>query len=116
MSSLTQAEHLLYNIVYTLLVSWREKNFHPKLFVFFAILILRRTLLLCGYVEKNPGPFNTSKLSTFDKALKPSQKSLIFFLINAHCIKNKYEELSNLLQQLDSQTILIVTNTRISEQ
>ena len=79
-------------------------------------MVLRKTLLLCGDVEKNPGPLNTSKLSTFDKALDPSQKCLKFCLINARSIQNKYEDLSNLLEQLDSQTILIVTEILISKQ
>ena len=49
--------------------------------------------------------------------LDPSQKCLKFFLIiNARSTQNKYEDLSNLLEQLDSQTILIVTKTWISEQ
>ena len=55
-------------------------------------------------------------MSTFDKVLDPSQKCLKFFLINERSIQNKYEDLSNLLDQLDSQTILIVTETWISEQ
>ena len=79
-------------------------------------MVLRKTLLLCGDVEKNPGPFNTLNLSNFDKVLDRSQKCLKFLLINAHSIQNKYEDLSNLLEQLDSQTILIVTETWISEQ
>ena len=68
------------------------------------------------YIEDNPGPFNTSNLSTFDKVLDPSQKCLKIFLMNACGIQNKYADLSNLLEQLDSQTILIVTETWISEQ
>ena len=55
-------------------------------------------------------------MSTFDKVLDPSQKCLKFFLINSRSIQNKYEDLSNLLEQLDSQTILIVTETWVSEQ
>ena len=54
-------------------------------------------------------------MSTFDKVLDPSQ-CLKFFLINARSIQNKYEDLSNLLEQLDSQTILILTETWVSEQ
>ena len=50
------------------------------------------------------------------KVLDPSQKCLKFFLINARSIQNKYEDLSNLLEQLDSQIILRVTETWISEQ
>ena len=48
--------------------------------------------------------------------LDPSQKRLKFFLINARTIQKKYEDFSNWLQQLDSQTTLIVTETWISEQ
>ena len=55
-------------------------------------------------------------MSAFDKALDSSQKCLKFFLINARSIQNKYEDFSNLLEQLDSQTILIVTKTWVSEQ
>ena len=46
----------------------------------------------------------------------PTQKCLKFFLINARSIQNNYEDLSNLIEQLDSQTILIVTETWVSEQ
>ena len=48
--------------------------------------------------------------------LHPAQNCLKFFPINARSIQNKYEDLSNLLQQQDSQTILIVAETWISEQ
>ena len=98
------------------MVSWIEKIFHLKAVRFLCNLVLRKTLHLCGDVEKNPGPFNTSNLPTFDKVLDPSQKCLKFVLINARSIQNKYEDLSNLLEQLISQTILIVTETWISEQ
>ena len=39
-----------------------------------------------------------------------------FFLINARSIQINYADLSNLLEQLDLQTIIIVTETRISVQ
>ena len=77
--------------------------------------VLRKTLLLWGDVEENPGPFNTSNLSTFDKVLDPSQKCLKSFLINARSIQNNYEDLSNLLEQLNSQTTLLLIETWISE-
>ena len=115
-SSLTQAKHSLYNIVCILIVSWIEKILQVIAVRFLCDLVLRKTLLLCGDVEKSPKPFNTSNLSTFDKMLDPSQKCLKFFLVNARSIQFKYENLSNLLEQLDSQTILIVTETWISEQ
>ena len=98
------------------MVSWSDKILLPKAVCFLSSFILRKTLLLCGDVEKNPGPFYSSKLSTSDKVLDPSQKRLKFFLINARTIQNKYEDVSDWLQQLDSQTILIVTETWISEQ
>ena len=99
------------------MVIWIEKNLHLKAVRLLCKLILRKALLLCGDVEKNPGPFDKSNLSTFDKVLVPSQKRLKFFLINSRSIQNKYEDLSNLLEQLDSQTILIVTETEwVSEQ
>ena len=116
MSSLNQAKHSLYNIVYILMVNWCKRFLRPKAVRFLCNSVLRKTLLLCGGVEKNPEPFNTSKLSTFYKMLDPSQECLKFFLINALSTQNKYEHLSNLLQQLDSQTILIVTKTWISVQ
>ena len=87
-----------------------------KVVRFLRNFVLKKTLLLFGDVGKNPGPFRTSNLSTFDKVLDPSQKCLNFFLINARSIQNKYEDLSNLLEQLDSQTILIVTEAWICEQ
>ena len=67
-------------------------------------------------LKKNPGPFNTLNFSTFDKVLHQSQKCLKIFLINARSLQNKYEDHSNLLEQIDSQTILIVTKTWVSEQ
>ena len=93
------------------MVSWSEKILCLKAVCFHCNLVLRKTLILCGDVEKNSGPFNTSDLSTFDKVLDHSQKCLKFFLINARSIQNKSEDLSNLLEQLDSQTMLIVTKT-----
>ena len=97
------------------MVSWIEKILQLKAVRFLCNLVLRKTLLLCGDLEKNSGLFNTSNLSTFDEVLDPSQKCLKFFPINARSIQNKYEDHSNLLEQLDSQTILIVTETWISE-
>ena len=79
-------------------------------------MVFRKTILLCGDVYENPRPFKTSNLSTFDKELDQSQKCLKFFLINARSLQNKYEDLSNLLEQLDSQTLLRVIETWISEQ
>ena len=55
------------------MVSWIEKKFRLKTVRFLCNLVLKKTLLLCGDVEKNPGPFNTSNLLTFDKMLDPSQ-------------------------------------------
>ena len=98
------------------MVNWSKNFLRPKTVRFLCNLVLRKTLLLCGYVEKNFGPFNTSNLSTFDKVLDPSPKFLKFFLMNARSIQNKNEDLSNVPQQLVSQTILIVTETGIPEQ
>ena len=98
------------------MLSWNGKIWRLKDVRFLCNLVLRKTLLLCGYVEKKFEPFNTSNLSTFHKVLDPSQMYLKFFHINALSIQNKYEEFSNLLEQLDSQTKLIVTETWISEQ
>ena len=39
-----------------------------------------------------------------------------FLLFNARSIQNKYQDISNLLQQLDSETIVIVTETWMSEE
>ena len=97
------------------MVSWSEKILRLKA-VRFCNLVLRKTFFKCGDVENNPGPFNTSNVLTFDVVLDPSQKCLKFFLINARSIQNMYEDLSKLLEQLDSKTILIVTKTWISEQ
>ena len=115
-SSFTQAKHLLYNIMYKLKVSWSDKTLCPKAVCFLYNLVLRKTLLFCGDVEKNLRPFNILQFSTFDKVLDPSQKCLNFFLIKARSIQNKYEDLSKLLQQLDSQTILVMTETWSSHQ
>ena len=69
----------------------------------------RNVLLLCGDIEKNPGPFDASKLSTLDDAMFGAQNGIKFLLFNACSIQNKYQDISNLLQQLDSEIIVIVT-------
>ena len=95
------------------MVSCNKKILRPKAVRFLCSFVLRKTLILCGDVRL----FNTSKVSAFDKVLDSSQNCLKFLLIDfSRSIENKYEDLSNLLQQLDSQTILIVTETWISEQ
>ena len=98
------------------MVSWNGKIWRLKDVHFLCNLVLRKNLLLCGDVEKNFEPFNTSNLSTFHKVLDPSQMYSKFFHINALSTQNKYEEFLNLVEQLDSQTKLIVTETWISEQ
>ena len=76
----------------------------------------RSFLLLCGDIEKNPGPFDASKLSTLNDAIFGAQNGIKFLLFNARSIKKKYQDISNLLRQLDSETIVIVTETWISEE
>ena len=76
----------------------------------------RSFLLLCGDIEKNPGPFDASKLSTLDDAIFGAQNGIKFLLFNARSILNKYQDISNLLQQLDSETIVRVTETWMSEE
>ena len=76
----------------------------------------RSFLLLCGDIEKNPGPFDSSKLSTLDDAIFGAQNGIKFLLFNARSIQNKYQDKSNLLQQLDSETFVIVTETWMSEE
>ena len=49
-------------------------------------------------------------------AIFGSQKGIKFLLFNARSIQNKYQDISNLLQQLDSETIVIVTETWMSEE
>ena len=39
----------------------------------------RSFLLLCGDIEKNPGPNDASKLSTMDDAILDAQKALNFY-------------------------------------
>ena len=45
-----------------------------------------------------------------------SQNGIKFLHFNAHSIQNRYRDISNLLQQLDSETIVIVTETWMSEE
>ena len=73
----------------------------------------RNFLLLCGDIE-NPGPYD-SKLSSLDDAIFGAQTGIKFLLFNARSIQNKYQDISNLLQQLDSETFVIVTETWMSE-
>ena len=76
----------------------------------------RNFLLLCGETEQNRGPFDASKLSTLDDAIFGAQTGIKFLLFNARSIQNKYQDISNLLHQLDSETIVIVTETWMSEE
>ena len=73
-------------------------------------------LLLCGDIERNPGLFDASKLSTLDDAIFGAQNGIEFLLFNARSIQNRYQDISNLLQQLNSETIVIVTETWMSEE
>ena len=74
----------------------------------------RNFLLLCGDIEKNPGPYD-SKLSSLDDAIFGAQTGIKFLFFNARSIQNKYQGISNLLQQLDSETFVIVIETWMSE-
>ena len=78
----------------------------------------RSFLLLCGDIEKNSGPFDDSKLCTLDDAIFGVQNGIKFLLFNARCssIQNKYQDISNLLRQLNSETIVFVTETWMSEE
>ena len=73
-------------------------------------------LLLCGDIERNTGPFDVSKLSTLDDAIFGAQNGIKFLLFKARSIQNKYHDISNFLQQLDSETILIVIETWTNEE
>ena len=74
----------------------------------------RNFLLLCGDIEKNPGPYD-SKLSSLDDAIFGAQTGIKFLLFNDRSIQNKYQDISNLLQQLDSETFVTVIETWMSE-
>ena len=76
----------------------------------------RSFLLLCGDIEKYPGPFDALKLSALNDAMFGAQKGIKFLLFNARSIQNKYQDMSNLLQQLDWETIVIVNETWMSEE
>ena len=76
----------------------------------------RSFLLLCGDIGKNSGPFDASKLSILDDAIFGAQNGIKFLLFNARSIQNKYQDISNLLRRLDSETIVIVTETWMSEE
>ena len=71
---------------------------------------------LCGDIEKNFEPFDASKLSTSDDAIFGAQFGIQFLLFNALRIQDKYQDTSNFLQQKDSETIVIVTETWMSEE
>ena len=49
-------------------------------------------LLLCGIIEKYPGPFDASKFFTLDDALFGAQNGIKFLLFNARSIRNKYKD------------------------
>ena len=85
-----------------------------RLFVVFHVFLTKIFLLLCGDIDKNPGPYD-SKLSSLDDAIFGAQTGIKFLLFNARSIKNIYQDISNLLQQLASKTFVIVTETWMSE-
>ena len=76
----------------------------------------RNFLLLSGDIEKNFGPFDASKLSALDDAIFSAQNGIKFLLFNARSIQFKYQDISILLQQLDTELIVIVTETWTSEE
>ena len=76
----------------------------------------RSSLLLCGDIEKNRGPFDASKLSSLNDAIFGAQNRIKILLFNARSIQNKHQDISNLLQQLDFETIAIVTETWMSKE
>ena len=90
--------------------------YYLRLFVVFHFFLTEVFLLLSGDIEKNPGPFDASKLSTLDDAIFGAQNGIKFLLFNARSMQNKYQDISNLLQQLDSETIVIVTGTWMTEE
>ena len=71
--------------------------------------------LLCGDIGKNLGPFVASEFN-LDEAIFGAQNSTKFLLFNNRSIQNKYQDISNLLQQLDSETIVVVIETWLSEE
>ena len=72
--------------------------------------------VLCGNIEKNPGPFDASKRSTLEDAIFGAQNGIKFLIFKARNKQNKYQDISNLIQQLDSETIVIVTEIWMSEE
>ena len=75
----------------------------------------RSSSLLCGDIEKNLGLFDASKLSTLADAIFGAQNGIKFLLFNARSIQKRDQDISNLPQQLYSETIVIVTETWMSE-
>ena len=51
-----------------------------------------------------------------DDAIFGAQTGIKFLLFNARSMQNKYQDISNILQQLDSETFDIVTETWMSEE
>ena len=60
-------------------------------------------------------PFDASNCSTLEFALFGAQNCIKFLVFNACSIQNKYQDISNLLEQLDSETIALVTETWMDE-
>ena len=81
-----------------------------------SLFLSRSFLLLCGDIGKNPGPFDALKFSTWDDALFGAQNGIKFLLFNACGIQNKYQDILKLLQRLDSEAILMLTETWMSEE
>ena len=69
---------------------------------------------LWGY-RKNPGPLDASKLYTLHDVLFRAQNAIKFLIFNARSIKIE-QDISNLLLQLDSKTVFIITESWISDE
>ena len=53
---------------------------------------------------------------TFDDALFGAQGGIKILFFNARSTQNKYQDISNLIQQLNSETIVIITEIWTSEE
>ena len=71
----------------------------------------RSFLLLCGEIEKILDPLMLQNFLLWMMLYLALKIALNFYFFNARSIQNKYPDISKLLQQLDSETIVIVTET-----
>ena len=83
----------------------------------YQFLTITYIIILCGDVESNPRPdlLNLQTFECFGKHKANSNLHPCFVYTNNRSVDNKHEEVSGFLQQQNTQTCFIVTETWIND-